>query len=145
MRMDWCVLTRRPPSLFQPDSVGSDLRNGWFKPLLHRRAVRHFKSRSAFRPIRDLRLRAMLQNLLADRFKVGIHQETKEAPVYALTVAKGGSKLQHGKCAMYGRERRTGCAPPAGPETVSYFRCDKFDGVGLCCRHSIVFGSPCGR
>jgi uncharacterized protein (TIGR03435 family) len=38
--------------------------------------------------------RLMLQALLADRFKLAIHRETKEIPVYALVVAKGGPKLQ---------------------------------------------------
>ncbi len=37
--------------------------------------------------------RAMLQNLLAERFKLTIHRETKELPVYTLTVAKNGPKL----------------------------------------------------
>jgi uncharacterized protein (TIGR03435 family) len=36
----------------------------------------------------------MLQALLEDRFQLKIHRETREIPVYALTVAKGGSKLQ---------------------------------------------------
>jgi uncharacterized protein (TIGR03435 family) len=37
---------------------------------------------------------AMLRALLADRFKLAFHREQKEMPVYALTVAKGGSKLK---------------------------------------------------
>jgi uncharacterized protein (TIGR03435 family) len=36
----------------------------------------------------------MLQALLADRFKLRIHRETKEMPIYALVVAKGGFKLK---------------------------------------------------
>ncbi len=36
----------------------------------------------------------MLQNLLAERFKVAIHRETKELPMYSLVVAKSGSKLK---------------------------------------------------
>ena len=36
----------------------------------------------------------MLQALLEDRFHLKIHREQKEVPVYALTVAKGGHKLQ---------------------------------------------------
>jgi len=36
----------------------------------------------------------MLQALLADRFGLTIHRETKELPVYALTPAKNGSKLK---------------------------------------------------
>ena len=35
----------------------------------------------------------MLQALLADRFKLAIHHETRELPVYALVVAKGGIKM----------------------------------------------------
>jgi bla regulator protein blaR1 len=38
--------------------------------------------------------RLMLQALLADRFKLKIHRETREMPVYALVVGKGGPKLQ---------------------------------------------------
>ena len=36
----------------------------------------------------------MLQALLADRFKLVFHRETREVPVYALVVAKGGPKLK---------------------------------------------------
>lgn len=35
----------------------------------------------------------MEQSLLADRFKLKVHFETMEMPVYALVVAKGGAKL----------------------------------------------------
>jgi len=37
---------------------------------------------------------AMLQSLLEDRFKLTVHRETRELPIYVLTVAKGGIKLQ---------------------------------------------------
>lgn len=47
-------------------------------------------------PTQD-QLVAMLQGLLADRFKLNYHQVTKELPVYALVVAKGGIKLQESK------------------------------------------------
>jgi uncharacterized protein (TIGR03435 family) len=43
---------------------------------------------------RNDRVRAMVQALLVDRFKLVIHRESKEMPVYALLVAKGGPKLQ---------------------------------------------------
>jgi uncharacterized protein (TIGR03435 family) len=36
----------------------------------------------------------MLQTLLTDRFKLAVHRETREIPVYALTVAEGGPKLK---------------------------------------------------
>jgi uncharacterized protein (TIGR03435 family) len=38
--------------------------------------------------------RLMLRNLLAERFSLAIHRETKEFPVYALVVAKDGQKLK---------------------------------------------------
>jgi len=43
---------------------------------------------------RDEMLR-MIQALLADRFKLVLRRETKDVPVYALTVAPGGPKLRH--------------------------------------------------
>lgn len=39
----------------------------------------------------------MLQKLLADRFKVVVHHEARQFPLYALTVAKGGPKFQETK------------------------------------------------
>jgi uncharacterized protein (TIGR03435 family) len=38
-------------------------------------------------------VRLMLQNLLADRFKLKLHRESKEVSIYALVVAKNGPKL----------------------------------------------------
>jgi uncharacterized protein (TIGR03435 family) len=38
-------------------------------------------------------LRQMIQSLLADRFKLVVHDETKDAPIYELQIAKSGSKL----------------------------------------------------
>jgi len=37
---------------------------------------------------------AMLRKLLTDRFQFTFHRESKELPVFAITVAKGGSKLK---------------------------------------------------
>ncbi len=39
-------------------------------------------------------VRVMLQNLLAERFKLTVHRESKELPVYALVVAAKGPKLK---------------------------------------------------
>jgi uncharacterized protein (TIGR03435 family) len=38
--------------------------------------------------------RVMLQNLLADRFKVKLHKESRETSVFELVVAKGGIKMK---------------------------------------------------
>jgi uncharacterized protein (TIGR03435 family) len=38
------------------------------------------------------RLRAMLRNLLEERFHLVAHRETREVPVYALTIGKDGAK-----------------------------------------------------
>jgi uncharacterized protein (TIGR03435 family) len=49
----------------------------------------------------------MMRALLEDRFKLKIHRETREIPVYELTVAKGGPKLQvaqPGKCFILDRD-----------------------------------------
>jgi uncharacterized protein (TIGR03435 family) len=41
----------------------------------------------------ERQLRAMVQKLLEDRFKLSVHRDTRELSVYALTVAKDGPKL----------------------------------------------------
>jgi uncharacterized protein (TIGR03435 family) len=46
---------------------------------------------------RNLARQKMLQALLADRFKLTIHRETKEMPAYILTIGKNGSKLVEAK------------------------------------------------
>jgi uncharacterized protein (TIGR03435 family) len=38
-------------------------------------------------------LQQMMQALLAQRFKLALHRETRELPMYALVVAKGGPKI----------------------------------------------------
>jgi len=58
-------------------------------------------------PTRD-DFRQMLQSLLADRFKLKVHRETRELAVYALVVDKNGPSLKAGS----GDER---CAARFGP------------------------------
>ena len=60
--------------------------------------------------------KVMLQNLLIDRFHLATHRETREMPIYALLVAKGGPKLSLA-------EPEPGTAPkegesPAGPQRI---------------------------
>ena len=45
-------------------------------------------------PVNRDRMMIMLQSLLADRFKLALHRETKELPVYELVPGKGGPTLQ---------------------------------------------------
>src|SRR5918993_3019681 len=66
----------------------------------------------------------MLQDLLEERFKLRAHRETREMPIYALTLARSDRKLGAGLrpstidcAAMRGRGARMGLppgAPPAG-------------------------------
>jgi uncharacterized protein (TIGR03435 family) len=59
-------------------------------------------------PSREAMTGPMLQALLASRFQLSIRRESKEVPVYDLTVAKGGSKLrafQEGSCVPNDPER----------------------------------------
>jgi uncharacterized protein (TIGR03435 family) len=48
----------------------------------------------AERPSSGEELRKMLQNLLAERFKLQFHRETRQLPVYALAVDKNGPTLK---------------------------------------------------
>jgi uncharacterized protein (TIGR03435 family) len=54
----------------------------------------------------------MLREVLADRFKLKFHRETRQLPVYELTVAKNGPKLREPDAARKGIEPRF--APSAG-------------------------------
>ncbi len=54
-------------------------------------------------------LLSMLQALMADRFRLALHRESKTQPVYKLVVAKSGPKL---KLSQGTQARDPGCAPP---------------------------------
>lgn len=65
-------------------------------------------------------MRLMLQSLLEERFKLKLHRESKEEPVYELMVARGGPKLQKATDSLkqqqrglrMGRGQLTGTAAP---------------------------------
>lgn len=59
-------------------------------------------------PVPNDQLRLMLQSLLAGRFKLMLHRETKVLPVYALLVTRKGSKLQASKVEGPGSMRPNG-------------------------------------
>jgi uncharacterized protein (TIGR03435 family) len=62
-------------------------------------------------------IRSMLQTLLAERFKLVVHRETREVPEYSLVIAKSGSKVK-----VAAPDRKSGIAntvsPSGGQETV---------------------------
>jgi uncharacterized protein (TIGR03435 family) len=66
-------------------------------------------------------LNYMLQDLLEDRFKLRVHRETRELPVYALTFARSDRTLGQGlrpstvDCAAMMRGRGARGGPPPGP------------------------------
>ncbi len=64
----------------------------------------------------------MMQALLADRFKLKVHFETRQLPIYALAVAKGGPKLAAAKesPAIAERDDRwpPGAIPPPSAENL---------------------------
>jgi uncharacterized protein (TIGR03435 family) len=59
--------------------------------------------------------RARLQTLLEDRCALKVHRETRELPVYVLTIAKGGAKVKTPSCVEFDINNRP--APPAPGES----------------------------
>lgn len=57
-----------------------------------------------------------MQSLLEDRFQLKIHRETKELPVYELTVGKGGSKVKFSEDQTPFRPPERGAPPPPLPQ-----------------------------
>ena len=64
----------------------------------------------------------MLQALLAERFKMTLHRETRQLPIYEMKIARGGPKLQptrEGSCMPYSQNS----PPPArttGTNSLAY-------------------------
>jgi len=54
-------------------------------------------AKPAVRTRSSAEFRRMVQALLSDRFKVKLHQDSRELPIYALVLAKGGPKLTEWK------------------------------------------------
>jgi uncharacterized protein (TIGR03435 family) len=69
------------------------------------------------------RMIEMVKTLVADRFKLTTHTETRELPIYALVLAKGdkslGPQLHRSTtdcAAIFAEARARGGAPPRGPD-----------------------------
>ena len=63
----------------------------------------------------------MLQALLADRFRLRLHRETRQLEVYALIVAKGAPRLTEANAANRGRINWTAGSLTATSTTLSRF------------------------
>jgi uncharacterized protein (TIGR03435 family) len=60
----------------------------------------------------------MLRTLLAERFQMRVHRETRELPAYVVTVARGGAKLRpskEGDCVLVDRTRPVPPPVPLAP------------------------------
>jgi uncharacterized protein (TIGR03435 family) len=81
------------------------------------------------------RLQLMVRSLLADRFHLVTHPETREMPIYALVLARSdgklGANLKPAKtdCAA-ARGRRAGGPPPAPPQPGQPIDCGFMIGFG---------------
>src|SRR5580698_1537542 len=63
---------------------------------------------AAFKKLTLDQVRSMGRQILTDRFKFASHEEKKLLPLYALVVAKGGSKLQPSTMSSEDPNARTG-------------------------------------
>ena len=68
-------------------------------------------------------VKAMLRTLLAERFGLRTRSDTRQAPVYVLTVARSDGRLgprltrTTPECIQQIEQRESGTAPPAKPQT----------------------------
>lgn len=80
------------------------------------------EARAEGNPGRD-QMMSMLQALLEDRLKLQVHGETRDIPIYVLTVAKGGPKLTaytEGSCVNFDPNNPP---PPLAPGQRPLARC----------------------
>jgi uncharacterized protein (TIGR03435 family) len=78
-----------------------------------------------------------MRALLADRFKLVVHRETRELPTYTLVFARSDKKLGSGMhpatvdCAAVAAARGRGGAPPPGPPVGERPVCGMMSGFGV--------------
>jgi uncharacterized protein (TIGR03435 family) len=72
----------------------------------------------------------MLQNLLADRFKLKLHHSTKDLPMYSILIAKAGPKLKV-SAAVEPQEQQQENTPPSGPPQMPGRGAMTFDSDGF--------------
>jgi uncharacterized protein (TIGR03435 family) len=77
-------------------------------------------------------LQAMLQEVLAERFGMKVHEEDREGPIYVLVVAKNGPKLKE---ATSGDTYSNGFKDPGGRTLPAG---SKFEGPGQIVMHAVT-------
>jgi uncharacterized protein (TIGR03435 family) len=82
-------------------------------------------------------LQLMIRSLLAERFKLVVHNETKESPIYALILARSDGKLGPGLkksnvdcAALFAAGRARGGAMPPPPQPGERMQCGMRIGPG---------------
>jgi uncharacterized protein (TIGR03435 family) len=92
-------------------------------------------------------VRVMLQNLLRDRFRLAVHRETKELPIYALIVGKSGPKMKESKGEAEDRPDVLPTGPPGSDIGVKVKMtedgCPNFPGLRLATRMIFMNGRAC--
>jgi bla regulator protein blaR1 len=85
------------------------------------------QARAEGNPTKD-QMRLMMQSLLADRFKLAVHTETRQVPVFALVLVKPGKTgprlrpyADDPPCATEGLLPNPAGTPPTKPEPVTEF------------------------
>jgi uncharacterized protein (TIGR03435 family) len=74
----------------------------------------------AFQKMSQAERRLLVQAMLADRFKLKVHSDAKEIPVYALVVAKNGPKMKQAVAGdTYANGLKSPNGNPVGPGTLT--------------------------
>ncbi len=84
----------------------------------------------------DEQIRLMFQTLLADRFKLAVHRETKQQDGWALTLGKSGLKI---------KETKDSDPPPPMPEWFGKFEVKALDGKVITSAEGKGIGALTGR
>ncbi len=86
-QLQYIVTDAYKVELFSPVTGVPD----WSKDILYK-----IEAKAEGNPDKE-QMRLMVQSLLEDKFKLKMHREVQETPVYLMVVAKGGHKLQQSK------------------------------------------------
>jgi uncharacterized protein (TIGR03435 family) len=103
----WAYALPNQPGLLRGDQIEGD--PGWLSGELYDVVAKVDQADLAGwqRPaMRQTMLRAMLQDMLAERCKVAVHYGSKEAAVYDLVIAKGGPKFKQAETVDMAELRR---------------------------------------